>query len=92
MFHQHFVDNVIHRKQGKPISKCENTGTLALNNDAPEIMVKLANDNIMRDEWRNMMYDFWKDHCDAEVIYNDIMEKTMNHKETEEIGLEAFFA
>ena len=96
IFHKHFCDHVIHRKIGKPISQCDNTGTIGVDHtnavEMTQLMVKLRNDNQMRDDWRNMMYDFWKDHCDAEVIYNDIMEKTMNHKETEEIGLEAFFA
>ena len=55
-------------------------------------MVKLANDNIMRDEWRNMMYDFWKEHCDSEVIYNDIVNKTLNFNEIEkQASLEDFF-
>ena len=93
LFHQHFMDNVVHRKQGKPISKCENTGTIALNNEAPDLMVKLANDNNMRDEWRNMMFEFWKEHCDSTIIYNDIIEKTLNYNEVEEEStLEEFFA
>jgi hypothetical protein len=55
-------------------------------------MVELVNDNGMRDEWRNMMFEFWKEHCDAEIIYKDIIDKTLNYNEVEESGLEAFFA
>ena len=87
------MDNVIHKKQGKPISQCENTGTIALNNEAPDLMVKLANDNSMRDEWRNMMFEFWKEHCDSSVIYTDIIEKTLHYDEViVESTLEEFFA
>lgn len=85
LFHKHFCDNVIHKKIGDPVSKCKNTGTLGIDfSNADEIcnmMIKLSNDNILRDEWRNMMYDFWKDHCDAKTVYADIIEKTLNTKQ-----------
>lgn len=96
IFHKHFCDHVIHRKQGKPISECINTGTLGIDHsNAAEVtskMVELVNDNGMRDEWRNMMFEFWKEHCDAEIIYKDIIDKTLNYNEVEQSGLEAFFA
>ncbi len=97
LFHKHFCDNVIHRKQGKPISKCDNTGTLGIDyNNAAEVtstMEKLVNDNVMRDEWRNMMFEFWKEHCDGKVVYDDIINKTLHYNEVkEEPTLEEFFA
>ena len=54
-------------------------------------MELVANDNVMRDEWRNMMFEFWKDHCDAKVIYDDIINKTLNYNEKNETTLEDFF-
>jgi hypothetical protein len=98
VFHKHFCDHVIHRKQGKPISQCINTGTLAVNAaNAEEVansMLLLAKDNVKRDEWRNMMFEFWKEHCDAETIYNDIISNTLNYNEKYnviETSLEEFF-
>jgi len=96
LFHKHFCDNVVHRKQGKPISQCENTGTLAIDYSNADIttsvMEKLCNDNVMRDEWRNMMFEFWKEHCDGKVVYDDIINKTLTYNEIkEQATLEEFF-
>ena len=95
IFHKHFCDNVIHRKQGKPISQCINTGTIGIDASNAESMahdmVMLADDSVKRDEWRNMMFEFWKEHCDATVVYNDIINKTLNYNEKNETTLEDFF-
>jgi hypothetical protein len=98
LFHKHFCDHVIHRKQGKPISQCKDTGTLAVDaSNAQAVcsqMIILANDKVMRDEWRNMMYEFWKEHCDAETVYNDIISSTLNYNEKYNVNnttLEDFF-
>lgn len=96
LFHKHFCDNVVHRKQGKPISECINTGTLGIDHtNAHEVfqtMLNLKNDNSHRDEMRNQAFEFWKEHCDAEVVYKDILDKTLNFNELEdEATLEEFF-
>ena len=54
-------------------------------------MVMLADDSVKRDEWRNMMFEFWKEHCDATIVYNDIINKTLNYNEKNENTLEDFF-
>jgi len=95
LFHKHFCDHVIHRKQGKPISQCKDTGTLGVDETNAQAvcsqMIILANDKVMRDEWRNMMFEFWKEHCDAETVYNDIINNTLNYNEKNETTLEDFF-
>lgn len=77
IFHKHFCDNVIHKVQGKPISKCVNTGTLALDYqsfaEVSETMVKLKNDAGMRSEWREMAFEFWKQHSDAKDVITEII-------------------
>ncbi len=96
IFHKHFCDHVVHRKIGDPISQCKNTGTIGIDatnaSEMVQIMKVLANNNDMREDWRNQMFEFWKDHCDATIIYNDIIEKTLNYNDVEQQGLEAFFA
>ena len=97
LFHKHFCDNVIHRKQGKPITECANTGTLGIDYNNAHIvagqMNLVANDNVMRDEWRNMMFEFWKEHCDGKVVYDDIINKTLTYNEVkQQATLEEFFA
>lgn len=69
LFHKHFGENVIHKVQGKPVSECKDTGTLLLDYtnfvEVRDLMIKLKNDNVMRDEWRNMAFEFWKQHSDG---------------------------
>jgi hypothetical protein len=95
VFHKHLCDNIVHRKYEKPISECTNSGTIAIDHtnaeEVTKLMVNLRNDNGMRDEMRNQMYEFWKDHCSADIVYNDIIDKTLNFNKTEDVGLEAFF-
>jgi len=96
LFHKHFCDNVIHRKQGKPISECINTGTLGVDqtnaSNVLQVMVNLKNDNGFRSDMREQMFEFWKEHCDAEIVYKDIIDKTLNFNELKkEATLEEFF-
>lgn len=95
IFHKHFCDNVIHRVQGKPITVCENTGTIGLDysnfEETKQIMTQLKNDPVMRDEWREMSFEFWKQHSDAQSVVDEIIQLAIETKE-EKIGLEEFFA
>jgi hypothetical protein len=36
-------------------------------------MRKLSTDRVMRDEYREMAYEFYKDHQDASATFNDLM-------------------
>ena len=95
IFHKHFCDNVVHRKYEKPISECTNSGTIGIDHtnaeEVTKLMIKLKNDNGFREEMREQMFEFWKDHCSADIVYNDIIDKTLNFNKTEDVGLEAFF-
>lgn len=97
IFHKHFCDNVIHKVQGKPISECINTGTLALDytsfDDVHATMVKLKNDRGMRNEWREMAFEFWKQHSDAKDVIAEILELAFKNESQleEQTGLEGFF-
>ncbi len=72
IFHQDFLDTVIHKKYGDPISKCVNTGTIGLSYDKMESAAQkiefLAENPTARDEWREMAFAFWKDHNDIKEI------------------------
>lgn len=86
IFHKHFCDNVIHTKQGVPISQCVNTGTIGLdgNNFAEtrDLVLRLAADDGMRDEWRHMAFEFWKQHCDGPDVILDIVEQAFIDHQT----------
>ena len=96
IFHKHFCDNVIHPVQGKPISQCQNSGTIGLDysnfEECRELMIKLKNDPTMRDDWREMAFEFWKQHSDGEMVVNEIVDLAINTTENQPQGLEEFFA
>ena len=95
LFHKHFCDNVIHPVQGKPISQCQNSGTLGVDytnfEECRQTMVKLKNDPSMRDDWREMSFEFWKQHSDGKGVVDDIISKAVNTKSNQPQGLEEFF-
>jgi len=95
LFHKHFCDNVIHPVQGKPISQCQNSGTLGVDytnfDECRDLMVKLKNDPAMRDDWREMAFEFWKQHSDAEPVVNEIVDLALNTTSNQPQGLEEFF-
>ena len=95
IFHKHFCDNVIHRVQDKPVTQCTNTGTIGLDytnfEECRDLMVKLKNDPSMRDDWREMAFEFWKQHSDGEMVVNEIIELATSDINQPQ-GLEEFFA
>lgn len=96
IFHKHFCDNVIHKVQGKPVTQCKDTGTIGLDysnfEECRETMDKLRADPSMRDDWREMAFEFWKQHSDAEDVVGEIMDIAINTTENQPQGLEEFFA
>src|SRR5205085_1034377 len=79
IFHKHFGDHVVHSVTGDPCTHAASSGTVWLDRDnfgaAGELVRKLANDPVMRDEWREMAFEFWKAHSDSKVVVNDINNK-----------------
>jgi len=94
IFHKHFCDHVIHKEQGKPVSLCQNTGTIGLDysnfEECKDLMIRLKNDPSMRDDWREMAFEFWKQHSDGEMVVNEIMELATSDEHQPQ-GLEEFF-
>ena len=68
-----------HRTTGIPLIESVNTGTVWLDDNdmqpALDLIKKLESDDVMRDEYRNMAYEFYKYHQDSEYIYSDMFEK-----------------
>jgi hypothetical protein len=94
IFHKHYCDNVIHRKQGDPVSHCKNTGTIGIDHtnaaNMTKLMVNLKNDPVWRDDARRMAYEFWKEHADATEVYADLITNALN-TQPEDQGLAGFF-
>lgn len=79
IFHKHFCDNVIHRTQGLPITQCVNTGTIVVDHTpktwstAIETIIRLKNDPIERNEYREKAFEFWKQHADLTPIIDETL-------------------
>lgn len=82
VFHKHFGDNIIHKKQGKPLTECENNGTIFLDDsnykEVTKLIYKLSNDNVMRDKWREDSFKFWKEHASGNVIFDEMVSNTLS--------------
>jgi len=67
-----------HRVSGDPLIECKDNGTVWLAEDivemskAFELIKKLEADDGMRDEWRHMAYEFYKEHQDAENVFAEM--------------------
>ena len=76
VFRKEYGDLCHHRKYDKPLTECKDSGTIWLTDtifdESWKLMHKLANDNIMRDEYREMAYEFYKLHQDAKHTFNDL--------------------
>lgn len=76
VFRKSFGDLCVHRKQSLPLTQCKNTGTVWLeDNDmskAVAIIKQLSVDHVMRDEWRNMAYEFYKEHQGTGEEFNEL--------------------
>ena len=94
IFHKHFCDNVIHKIQDKPVSLCKDTGTIGLDysnfEECKNVMTKLKNDPAMRDDWREMAFEFWKQHSNGVDVVNEIIELATTDEHQPQ-GLEEFF-
>jgi hypothetical protein len=95
LFHKHFCDNVIHKVQGDPISQCKDSGTIGVDytnfEECKDLMIQLMKDPMMRDDWREMSFEFWKQHSDAGPVVNEIIDLAFNTTTNQPTGLEEFF-
>lgn len=96
IFHKHFGDNVIHRVTGDSCTASTTSGTIWLDSsnyvETRELIEKLSKDLVMRDEWREMAFEFWKQHSDTQVIYDELVDKVKNFKQEVQVsGLDTFF-
>lgn len=77
VFRKEYGDTCIHRVTGDPLSQSKDNNTLWLNEetygDVLEQVKKLSTDSVMRDEWREGAYEFYKQHQDAEPSFSDLM-------------------
>jgi hypothetical protein len=79
VFRKSYGERCTHRKFGDKLIDCKDTGTIWLddNNMQPayDLLYKLSRDSVMRDEYRNMAFEFYKSHQDSEYTFAEMMKQ-----------------
>jgi hypothetical protein len=79
VFRKAYGDRCTHRHYGKKLSECDNSGTVWLDDDnmgpAFELLNKLAKDPVMRDEYRETAFEFYKLHQDSQYTFPEMMNR-----------------
>ena len=79
VFRKSYGERCTHRVQGKPLVECKDSGTIWLDDNdmkpAFDILDKLSKDNVMRNEWREKAFEFYKSHQDAQPVFQEMMDK-----------------
>jgi hypothetical protein len=73
VFRKEYGDSCTHAKYGDPLTACSRTGTIWLSNNNMEECMNtirmLENDSAMRDDWREMAFEFYKSHQNSEEVF-----------------------
>lgn len=79
VFRKAYGERVTHRETGNKMIHEKNSGIVWLDDDdmkpAFDQIHKLAKDPVMRDEWREMSYEFLKRHQDSQYTFSEMMDK-----------------
>ena len=47
--------------------------------DSYDIIEKLSKDEVLRDEYRNMAFEFYKSHQDSNYTFSEMMDKILEN-------------
>jgi hypothetical protein len=79
VFRKGYGERCTHRKFGDKLIDCKNTGTIWLDdNDMQpsfDLLNKLASDNVMRNEYREMAFEFYKQHQESQYSFAEMMKQ-----------------
>ena len=79
VFRKAYGERCTHRKFGDKLINCKNTGTIWLDDNdmkpAFDLLNKLSKDPVMRDEYREQAFEFYKLHQDSQYAFDEMMNK-----------------
>jgi hypothetical protein len=96
IFRKSYGDHCTHLKTGNKLSADKNTGTIWAGEvgsdltDTINIINTLRKDSVMRNEWREMAYEYYASHNSPDSSFNDIFEKIARPVEGP-VSLDEFF-
>ena len=83
VFRKSYGERCTHRHYGKKLIDCENTGTIWLDDNdmqpAFDLLNKLAADPVLRDQYREQAYEFYKLHQDSQYTFAEMFEQIENN-------------
>lgn len=85
VFRKEYGDTCVHRVTGDPLSRSKDNFTIWLSKensdmeDAINTIKRLAADSVLRDEWREGAYAFYKAHQDSEYVFEDLMKQVKDN-------------
>jgi hypothetical protein len=85
VFRKEYGDVCVHRVTGDPLSKSKDNFTIWLSKEKSDMenaintVKRLATDPVLRDEWREGAYAFYKAHQNSEHVFEDLMEKVKDN-------------
>ena len=83
VFRKAYGERCTHRLYGEKLVNCKNTGTIWLDDnnmqDSYDIIEKLSKDEVLRDEYRNMAFEFYKSHQDSNYTFSEMMDKILEN-------------
>ena len=79
VFRKAYGERCTHRKFGDKLINCKDTGTIWLDDNdmqpAYDLVTKLTKDCGMRNEYREMAFEFYKQHQDAQYTFAEMMKQ-----------------
>lgn len=83
VFRKSYGERCTHRKLGDKLIDCKDTGTIWLDDNdmqpSLDIINKLTTDSIMRNEYRTMAFEFYKQHQDSQHTFAEMMSHIENN-------------
>jgi len=77
VFRKSYGERCTHRHYNKKLIDCDNTGTIWLDDNdmkpAFDLVYKLSKDSVMRNEYREMAFEFFKLHQDSQYTFAEMM-------------------
>lgn len=83
VFRKSYGERCTHRKFGDKLINCKDSGTIWLDDNdmqpAFELLNKLSKDKVMRNEYREMAFEFYKQHQDSQYAFAEMMQQIENN-------------
>lgn len=81
VFRKEYGDTCVHRVTGDPLAKSKDNFTIWLSKEKSDMeeaintVKRLADDPVLRDEWREGAFAFYKAHQDSSYVFEDLMKQ-----------------